>query len=197
MYHSLRPFLLLVTWWLCWQDWTNQEFSSVDNIPPWLSMLICHWGMNKRSVGGRSSDVVSPYRHDHHHLYGCHVLPLVSLTDWLGDVASSVCVFVITCSLYFVRYRTSEFTFGWRAKCWYAPHYKFSCERNSVLQIFEKRQRTVQIESEMGGECGTRGTNNTCMWTGKENRKRTLEIKWFVWVRIRALARAVTNLRVP
>jgi hypothetical protein len=35
--------------------WTNQEFSSVDIIPPLFFTLIYHTGMNNRSAGGRSS----------------------------------------------------------------------------------------------------------------------------------------------
>jgi hypothetical protein len=35
--------------------WTNQ-FSPVDIIPPCLSMLFYHLGMNNRPVGGRSSE---------------------------------------------------------------------------------------------------------------------------------------------
>jgi hypothetical protein len=35
--------------------WTNQEFSTVDIIPPWFSMLIYHVGLSNRPVGYRSS----------------------------------------------------------------------------------------------------------------------------------------------
>jgi hypothetical protein len=36
--------------------WTNQDFSPVDNIPPWFSMIMYHLGMNNRPVGGCSSE---------------------------------------------------------------------------------------------------------------------------------------------
>jgi hypothetical protein len=39
--------------------WTNQEFFPVDIMPPWISMLIYHMGMNNRLVGGRSSETWS------------------------------------------------------------------------------------------------------------------------------------------
>jgi hypothetical protein len=51
----------------------DQESSfPVDIIPPWFSMLIHHLGINKRPVGGRSSETVSPQLRDddddnHHH----------------------------------------------------------------------------------------------------------------------------------
>jgi hypothetical protein len=38
----------------------NQEFSPVDIIPPWFSMLIyITWRMNNRHVCGRSSETYS------------------------------------------------------------------------------------------------------------------------------------------
>jgi hypothetical protein len=39
------------------------RLSLVNIVPPWLSRLII-WGMNYRPVGGRSSDTVSPHRHE-------------------------------------------------------------------------------------------------------------------------------------
>jgi hypothetical protein len=41
--------------------------SPVDIIPPWLSMLVYHLGMNSMPVGGRSSETVSPHRYEQHH----------------------------------------------------------------------------------------------------------------------------------
>jgi hypothetical protein len=38
--------------------WKN-EFSPVNIISPWLSMLLITWGMNNRPVGGRSSETWS------------------------------------------------------------------------------------------------------------------------------------------
>jgi hypothetical protein len=31
--------------------WTKEEFSPVDIIPPWFSMLIYHLGVSKKPVG--------------------------------------------------------------------------------------------------------------------------------------------------
>jgi hypothetical protein len=39
--------------------WMNQEIFLVDNIPPWLSVLVYHQGMNNRSGGGHSSETLS------------------------------------------------------------------------------------------------------------------------------------------
>jgi hypothetical protein len=36
--------------------WTNQEFSPVDIIPPWFSLLIYYLGMNSRPIGDHSSE---------------------------------------------------------------------------------------------------------------------------------------------
>jgi hypothetical protein len=42
------------------------RFSAVSIIPQWLSILL-YLGMNNRSVGGRSSETLSPHRHGHEH----------------------------------------------------------------------------------------------------------------------------------
>jgi hypothetical protein len=49
---------------LCWQNWKelwwmNQEFSPVDIIPPWFSMVVYHVGLQFRVV-------VSTHRNYHH-----------------------------------------------------------------------------------------------------------------------------------
>jgi hypothetical protein len=36
---------------------TNQEFSAVNIIPPWFSILIYHLGITNRPVGGCSSQI--------------------------------------------------------------------------------------------------------------------------------------------
>jgi hypothetical protein len=48
--------------------WTNYEFSSVDIIPPWFSVLIYHLGDEQWARWWpQFRDVVSPRRHDNHH----------------------------------------------------------------------------------------------------------------------------------
>jgi hypothetical protein len=39
----------------------------IDIVPPWLCILVIIWGMNIRPFGVRSSETVSPHRHEHHH----------------------------------------------------------------------------------------------------------------------------------
>jgi hypothetical protein len=51
------PTLAIMFWW------TNQEFSPVDIIPPWFSMLIYYLGDEQMHVGVH----ISPHWHDHHH----------------------------------------------------------------------------------------------------------------------------------
>jgi hypothetical protein len=47
--------------------WTNQEFSPVNIIPPWFSMLIYHLGDEQQACWWpQFRDVVSPHQHDHH-----------------------------------------------------------------------------------------------------------------------------------
>jgi hypothetical protein len=48
--------------------WTNQEFSPVDIIPPWFSMLVYHLGNEQYAHWWpQFRDVVSPHRRDHHY----------------------------------------------------------------------------------------------------------------------------------
>jgi hypothetical protein len=58
---SLAKFLLICYWMTIGGIarevlWTNKEFSPVDIIPPWFSMLIYHLRAKKRPVNGRSSE---------------------------------------------------------------------------------------------------------------------------------------------
>jgi hypothetical protein len=39
--------------------WTNQEYSPLDIIPPWFSILIYHLGMSNRPVRGLHSEKLS------------------------------------------------------------------------------------------------------------------------------------------
>jgi hypothetical protein len=76
IHYSLRPFLSLLPddstnsnstqlWW------TNQEFSSVDIIPLWFSMLIYHLGDEKQARWWpQFRDIISSHRHAHHHHRG-------------------------------------------------------------------------------------------------------------------------------
>jgi magnesium-transporting ATPase (P-type) len=43
-------------------------FFPVSVIPSWLSILIYHLGMNNRPDAGRSSETVSPHRHEQQHI---------------------------------------------------------------------------------------------------------------------------------
>jgi hypothetical protein len=40
------------------------QFSPLSIITLWLSMFIHHWGMNKRPIGDRSSETVSPHQYE-------------------------------------------------------------------------------------------------------------------------------------
>jgi hypothetical protein len=64
LHRGLGMHIGLSMWDLWWTEWHWDRFfpislvSPVNSIPPWLSILIHHWGMNNRPIDGHSSETL-------------------------------------------------------------------------------------------------------------------------------------------